>query len=163
MELNYKNIENVPQEDFLQLAEEYLIVEMADEGGYKAENSQQFVQYVLKAQQQYGVMALICYCDGMLAGFSIAQIDRKPNPWCYKEGQGFIREFFVRENFRKSGIGRKMVAYTEDALLNDGAQGLYLTPSHNESAQQFWRKMGYCDSGEIHPKNNQKIYIKACD
>lgn len=162
MELIYKKLDEIPQKDFLQLANEYLIDEMADEGGYKSEHSQQFVKYVKKAQRQYGVLTLFCYCDGVMAGFSIAQTDRQPNPWCYKEGQGFIREFFVRESFRKSGIGRDMVAHTEEALLNDGAQGLYLTPSHNESAQRFWQKMGYCDSGEIHPKNNQKIYIKAC-
>lgn len=163
MELNYKKPDEIPQKDFRLLAKEYLIVEMADEGGYKAEDSRKFVQYFQKAQQQYGVLALICYCDGVPAGFSIAQTDRQPNPWCYREGQGFIREFFVRENFRKSGIGRDMAARTEEALLKDGAQGLYLTPSHNEGAQRFWRKMGYRDSGTIHPKNDQKIYIKTCE
>lgn len=92
-------------------------------------------------------------------GFIIAQIDTPKSDWCKREGWGFIRECFVRPDFRRRGIARSLVSKVEKDIIDAGAKDIYLTS--DEEAIAFWQSVGYLDSGSVYEKNMQKIYVKS--
>ena len=58
----------------------------------------------------------------------------------------FLDEFFLRENYRGQGLGRKVLAHVEDAARLLGVRALHLEAVRsNEAAQQFYRKLGFTD------------------
>lgn len=79
-------------------------------------------------------------------GFSIYQIDREESDWCKYPGWGFIREFYIRKEYRHRGYGTRLAAYTEEQLHLLGAETLYLTTG---DADAFWVHCGYHNSGTI--------------
>ncbi len=85
------------------------------------------------------------------AAFSVFQIDTPESDWCKRPGWGFIREYYVVPEYRKTGIGRNLAAYTEQELHNMGADQLYLTSTE---AAPFWCKCGWrlthelCSNGQ---------------
>ena len=59
----------------------------------------------------------------------------------------FCTMLFVDWNFQKKGYGKKLMEYWESEMKNQGF-GLVMTSTQvDESAQHFYRKLGYKDSG----------------
>lgn len=94
----------------------------------------------------------LLHAEGTLAGFSVYQIDTPESDWCKRPGWGFIREFFISQEFRRHGAGQALAAHTEAQLRSLGAEGLYLTST---GAVPFWQRCGWqltaerCSNGQF--------------
>ena len=89
-------------------------------------------------------------------GFSVYQIDTPESDWCKRPGWGFIREFYVVPECRKSGTGKALAAHTEQQLRSLGAKKMYLTST---DAVPFWEKCGWKLTEEL-CSNGQQILEK---
>ena len=89
-------------------------------------------------------------------GFIMYQVDSPQSNWCEKEGYGFIREMYIRKDYRKHGYGKILAIHAEDALKKLSVPHIYLTSSNDA----FWFSVGYADTGEVCEKNNNNILIK---
>lgn len=59
----------------------------------------------------------------------------------------FMNMLFVLEPARGKGIGKELVAHWEDKMSRQGYKRVMTSTLSNESAQHFYRKIGYADSG----------------
>ena len=101
----------------------------------------------IETQCELGHIHILLARDGEnLVGFSVYQIDMPESDWCKRPGWGFIREFYIKPEYRAKGSGARLAAYTEEALKNLGAEKLYLTSG---PAAAFWEKCGWENTGEF--------------
>ena len=77
--------------------------------------------------------------------------------WFFTQRLGFIREFWVDEQHRGTGIGSQLLALTEKAFLASGLSRAILT---TESANEFYAKRGYVKAAGIEAANQQSVYVK---
>ena len=54
---------------------------------------------------------------------------------------------YLLEPFRHLGYGRQLVEYWEKQMKKIGCKKILTTTMSNESAQHFYRKLGYVDIG----------------
>lgn len=59
----------------------------------------------------------------------------------------FMNMLFVLEHARGSGLGRALVERWEQVMLHEGHTHLLTSTLSNESAQHFYRRLGYVDCG----------------
>ena len=58
----------------------------------------------------------------------------------------FVDEFFIAENLRGRGWGRKTMEFVEEAALALGVHAIHLEVTrHNSRAQKFYPKLGFQD------------------
>jgi ribosomal protein S18 acetylase RimI-like enzyme len=58
----------------------------------------------------------------------------------------FLDEFYLRENHRGQGLGRKVLELVEDAARSLQVRALHLeVVRRNQAAQHFYRKLGFKD------------------
>jgi len=98
----------------------------------------------------------ILHIDDLPAGFIMYQVDSPKSNWCEKEGYGFIREMYIRKDYRKQGYGKALVVHAEDELKRLSVPYIYLTSSNDA----FWLSIGYASTSEICEKNNNHVLIK---
>jgi GNAT superfamily N-acetyltransferase len=98
---------------------------------------------IVYALQESGELPII--------GFYWSQIDRN--------GKGFLREFYVKPEYRLRGYGREVYRRAEGYFARDGAREAWLAPN-SDGARAFWGKCGFADSGEIAPFNGCHIWAK---
>lgn len=78
---------------------------------------------------------------GRLVGFCCAQIMYS---MCYRNPYGEISEFYVMEEYRRTGIGRTLLLLTEECIVQQGVKEFrLLTGEDNIIAQSFYRSCGY--------------------
>lgn len=57
---------------------------------------------------------------------------------------GYLRQIFVREDFRKQGLAKKLLEYAEDNLASKGAKSMRMVVTDtNCRAVRFYEKMNY--------------------
>lgn len=83
----------------------------------------------------------------------IAQSDNKVIGWLrfgfFWDSIPFMNMLVVEEEYRSTGIGKKLVQYWEKEMKRRKYK-LVMTPSlSNEEAQHFYRKLGYADAGSL--------------
>jgi ribosomal protein S18 acetylase RimI-like enzyme len=61
----------------------------------------------------------------------------------------FMNKIFLLEEYRRKGIGRKLVNYWEEKMKEQDYQNVLTSTQSNEEAQHFYRKMGYTEIGSI--------------
>lgn len=112
----------------------------------------------IETQCESGCIHILLAWDGENpAGFSVYQIDMPESDWCKRPGWGFIREFYIKPEYRTKGLGTHLAACTEEALKKLGAEKLYLTSG---PAAAFWEKCGWKNTGEF-CSNDLTILEKA--
>jgi len=73
-------------------------------------------------------------------------------------GTAFIGLFVLREAQQGKGLGREAFSALEDyAKKNLHAVKLRLAIVDSNPVQSFWEKMGFVETGEIHPHEGQNI------
>lgn len=100
----------------------------------------------------------LIYNNNKSVGFIIYQIDSPKSDWCQKEGLGFIREIYIKQEFRGQGLSRLLVNHAEHFLKDSGVEQIYLT---SENTGLFWNNLGYESTQELGYENNDEIYIKT--
>ena len=101
-------------------------------------------------------LAIALEAEGPM-GFSIYQIDTPGSDWCKRPGWGFIREFYIKKEYRKQGFGRTLAEFTEAELRSLGAERLYLTA--DPAVIPFWESCGWKNTPEI-CTNDLNILVK---
>lgn len=61
----------------------------------------------------------------------------------------FMNMLFIDENYRKKGCGKKLVAFWENDMFQQGYNMVLTSSLANENAQHFYRKIGYTDCGSL--------------
>jgi GNAT superfamily N-acetyltransferase len=71
-----------------------------------------------------------------------------------------IRILWVSEEYRKSGLGSKMLNHIENVAIEKGAT-ISMLDTFDFQAEGFYIKNGYSVFGEIHdfPKGHRRIYL----
>lgn len=81
----------------------------------------------------------------------VARCDSRPVGWLrfgmFWDTIPFMNMLFVLEPYRGRGIGKRLVAGWEAEMRRLGHKRLMTSTLSNESAQHFYRKLGYTDTG----------------
>lgn len=74
----------------------------------------------------------------------------------------FMNMIYLDESYRNNGIGKKLVRFWEILMKNKGYELVMTSTLSNEQSQQFYRKLGYRDSGSLLLKSEplEIIFIK---
>ena len=74
----------------------------------------------------------------------------------------FMNMLYINENYRNNGIGKELVLFWENEMKKKGYELLMTSTLSNEEAQNFYRKLGYKDSGSLLLPNEplEIIFIK---
>ena len=59
----------------------------------------------------------------------------------------FMNMIFFLEEYRKKGIGKKLVKHWEEDMKHKGYNNVLTSTQSNEEAQHFYRKIGYTEIG----------------
>lgn len=86
--------------------------------------------------------------NGRLTGFACIQWKRS---FCYSRPSPEITELYVRREFRRRGIARKLLSFAEALCRGEGCSHLeLLTGEDNFAARALYQSLGYAPDGEIH-------------
>ncbi len=94
--------------------------------------------------------------DGKVIGF----IQFKPvkfSSWFFEETCGFIREFWVAEEFRNKNHGTALLSLAEKHFMDNGIYTCILT---TETAARFYERHGYVKAIGCKAKNQDEVFIK---
>lgn len=94
--------------------------------------------------------------DGGVIGF-IQFIPIRFTSWFFEESCGFIREFWVAEEFRRRGHGSELIALAEQHFLD---HGLYASILTTDSAERFYERHGYVKAPWCKAKNHDEVFVK---
>lgn len=64
----------------------------------------------------------------------------------------FMNMLWLEENCRSRGYGKQAVVYWEQAMKQKGFELLMTSTQSDESAQHFYRRLGYRDAGSLLPE-----------
>lgn len=76
----------------------------------------------------------------------------------FSERVGYIRELYVRKEFRKSGFGRLLLDIAEAYFKQNSVFKLILT--YEKDAIGFYKKLGFIEDKSFTAKNNLGVLIK---
>ena len=94
--------------------------------------------------------------DGSVIGFILFTPIRFTS-WFFEETCGFIREFWVAEEFRGQGHGSALLTLAEGRFLEVGIHTAILTTS---TATPFYGRHGYARAAGCGAKNQDEVLIK---
>lgn len=92
-------------------------------------------------------------------GFIIYQIDKENSDWKERLGSGFIREFYIKKEFRQKGLGSMLLNNAELNLKKLGAKEVYLTSSEKVYVKKFYESNGYKPC-QKRAKNGEEYFEK---
>ena len=91
----------------------------------------------------------IVFEDREVLGYLFAEIINQP-PVYYEEKIGFISEISVDTNKRRTGIGEKLLKYSENWFREEGAKRIDCqVAAKNPVSTTFWEKHGYVEHSRI--------------
>lgn len=94
-----------------------------------------------------GEVVIVAYEGKQAVGFCCGQVTHS---MCYRHPLGELTEMYVRNGFRRMGIGRAMMAALEAELKALGVAEMRLLTGHdNEKARLLYRAAGYMESDEV--------------
>ena len=94
--------------------------------------------------------------DGGVVGF-ILFIPIRFASWFFEGTCGFIREFWVSEQFRSKGHGSELIALAEHYFLEHGVDTSILTTG---TAERFYERHGYGKASGCRAKNHDDVFVK---
>lgn len=118
-----------------------------------------FTKSIIRMQGAFDRHLELCYADDNLIGFIYGKVDHEGHKGFIKPEYGYIMEFYVMPEFRRKGYGKAMFERLERLFASHGTKRMYLT-SDPVTGKPFWEAMGFTDTGEQSPENNQSIYEK---
>jgi len=89
----------------------------------------------------------IAYMDNIGAGYCTGLIVKSI---CYNKIRLDVESLFIREEYRKKGIGEELVKFLEKEASARGIKHFHIfTNRNNIKAQALYKKLGYADTGEF--------------
>jgi ribosomal protein S18 acetylase RimI-like enzyme len=86
-------------------------------------------------------LAVIAKDGPQIIGYAIGRITTLPS--FEHRFRGYIHDVYVRETYRRQGVGRRMVEAILDWLRSRGVTIVELTVAANNDATAFWERMGF--------------------
>ena len=80
--------------------------------------------------------------------------------WFFEETCGFIREFWVAEEYRSRGYGGELLALAEARFW---AQGFCTAVLTTGTAGGFYRRHGYAEAPGCRAKNKDGVFVKRLE
>ncbi len=72
----------------------------------------------------------------------------------------FCTLLYVKERYRKNGLGKRLMSYWEKEMKSVGFRWLLVSTQSDENAQNFYRKIGYTDCGSLEaPGQAAEIFL----
>lgn len=96
------------------------------------------VQFQRKVRDRMGYVLLV---NGVSAGLLRYNLFWDEHPFCTM--------LYVAEDYQGKGYGKKMMAFWEKEMQQLGYKMLMTSTQVDESAQHFYRKLGYQDAGGL--------------
>lgn len=96
------------------------------------------VQFQRKVRDRMGYVLLV---NGIAAGLLRYNLFWDEHPFCTM--------LYVAEDYQGKGYGKKMMAFWEKEMQQLGYKMLMTSTQVDESAQHFYRKLGYQDAGGL--------------
>jgi ribosomal protein S18 acetylase RimI-like enzyme len=95
----------------------------------------------------------------------IIEVDRRPIGFIKScvlwETLPFIEVIVIEESERGNGYGRKAVRSWEAEMVRQGYELVLISTQKDETAQHFWRKLGYSDCGTLSvPGKPQELFLQ---
>ncbi len=88
---------------------------------------------------------LVAEAAGRVVGYVLAYRQQRP-PVAPLGDFAFVAELFVHPEFRRAGVGTRLVRAAMEALRGRGARSFELLASHaTAAAVGFWRSLGFSD------------------
>ncbi len=87
-------------------------------------------------------LAVIAKEGDEIIGYAIGRITTLP-PFFEHRYRGYIHDVFVREAYRRRGVGRRLVEEILDWLRHRGVSLIELTVATNNDAVHFWKRLGF--------------------
>ena len=94
--------------------------------------------------------------DGQVIGF-IMFTPIKCTSWFFEETCGFIREFWIAEEYRNQGHGASLLQMAEDRFKEQGICTSILT---TDTAERFYLQHGYEPAPGCRAKNEDQVFVK---
>lgn len=94
--------------------------------------------------------------DNQVIGF-IQFTPMEMSSWFFNMPCGFIREFWIAEEYRNQGHGTALIALAEQYFRGNGIHKLILT---TDTAPEFYRARGYEKDDTITARNKDDVYTK---
>jgi len=87
-------------------------------------------------------IAVVAKDGARIIGYAIGRITALP-PFFEHRYRGYIHDVYVRDGYRRRGIGRQMVQQILDWLRHRGVHLVELTVAANNDAVRFWERLGF--------------------
>jgi cyclic pyranopterin phosphate synthase len=113
---------------------------------------ERFLQSILAHQGEPNRWLLLLRFLDEYVGLVHMKIDRDERP-----GWGFILEFYVVQNKRGRGWGRRLFNLITKILKARGVKNIWLLT--DSAAEQFWRSLGFRETSEIDAETGQKVMV----
>lgn len=154
--IEYKRIDKEDYPLFHELLTEYY--RKAEDADTPQTILDEFIQQLFDMVMDHLIQGSLIKSNMELAGFVLWMIDKKDSNFSQIPGYGVILEIGTRQAYRNKGIGKLIVKYAEEQMIEAKAVGLYVTSCGLASA--FWEKCGYANTYK-NAFNNLPIYIKS--
>ena len=104
-----------------------------------------------------GNMAYVRFGEGdEVVGF-IQFVPVELENWFFREKLGFIREFWIKNEYRNVGNGSELLGLAEKYFIDNGICRAILT---TDSAPAFYEAKGYKRDGNFTAKNKDDVFVK---
>ncbi|KUO86871.1 MAG: GNAT family N-acetyltransferase [Thermoproteus sp.] len=108
-------------------------------------------EYVKSKISSPSSVVLVAEVDGRAVGVIVGDVEDRR--FYEPRMAGIIREFYVLPEFRRKGLGKRMMSEAMDALRRKGAQMIMADfPALNEIAIEFYKKMNFRPIESIYAK-----------
>jgi ribosomal protein S18 acetylase RimI-like enzyme len=89
----------------------------------------------------------IAYLDNIAVGYCTGLIIKSV---CYKNCRVDIESLFVKEEYRRKGIGKALMTFMEKEAVSRNILHFHIiTNKKNENTVKFYENIGYTQTGEI--------------
>lgn len=117
-----------------------------------------FIESLFRMVCNGEIDGVLLLSDDMCEGFCLWMKDDEQCDFSEMPGYGTILEIGVRRDFRKKGVGMRIVDYAEKQMRKMGVDAFYV--SAYGPAEAFWEKCGYEKTDKI-ASNGLTIFLKS--
>jgi GNAT superfamily N-acetyltransferase len=102
-----------------------------------------WLKHLAECMEDEQQIVLVADAGSELAGFGMGRLGEDP-PCFDLPAHGLVTNFFVRENWRRRGVGRRLLEGLAEHFRGQGVEEIRLGAyARNRVSNAFWREMGF--------------------
>jgi len=98
--------------------------------------------YLRSLMTRDDAIALVARDAGEIVGYAVGRVTMLP-PFFEQRYRGYIHDVFVKPQFRRRGVGRRLVDAILQWLRQQEVLLVELTVATNNEAVAFWKRLGF--------------------